>query len=192
MSTQRRRRRRQAAMSTMPTDDASEGATSTSSCTNRKVAESNDGGDVDSNLLEMLGLSMSELQQLSALSDEGPGAPANSFESTDSHAGSSEDTGSPETRRTSFGSSDKAGDQPQPALVRGERAIAETTSEGAKARRPSFGASVASLACPVILMIAFLAAVAYGVFLFRLDHIPAPEKKMRAHRSSNGTGADRG
>ncbi|KAL1441888.1 hypothetical protein MTO96_008204 [Rhipicephalus appendiculatus] len=179
-------------MSTMSTDDTSEGATSTSSSSNRKEAENNDGGDVDSNLLEMLGLSMSELQQLSALSDDGPRAPANSFECTDSPSGSSEDTGSPDTRRSRFGSSDKAGDRPQPALVRGERAITETTSEGARARRASFGASVASLACAAILMVAFLAAVAYGVFLFRLDHIPAPEKRMRSHRSSNGTGADLG
>ncbi|XP_065295158.1 uncharacterized protein [Dermacentor albipictus] len=178
-------------MSTVSTtqDDASEDPTSTSSSTNRTVAESN--GGVESNLLEMMSLSMHELQQLSALNDEGPRAPVNSFESlaSDNPVGSNEDAPS---QRSRLGPSDRAVGRPKPALVRADRTVTETMSGEAKARRPWYGASAASLACVVVLMVAFLAAVAYGVFLFRLGHIPAPEKKAGAHRSANDTGAGRG
>ncbi|XP_037581700.1 uncharacterized protein LOC119464900 [Dermacentor silvarum] len=178
-------------MSTVSTtqDDASEDPTSTSSSTTRTVAGS-DGG-MESNLLEMMSLSLNELQQLSALNDEGPRAPVNSFESlaSDNPAGSNEDATS---RRSSLGSSDRAGGRPQAALVRDDRTVTETISEEAKARRSSNGASAASLACVAVLMVAFLAAIAYGIFLFRLGHIPAPVKKTGAHRSANDTGADRG
>lgn len=73
---------------------------------------------MDSNLLEMMSLSLNELQQLSALNDEGPRAPVNSLESlaSDNPAGSNEDATS---RRSSLGSSDRAGHGPQAALVRG-------------------------------------------------------------------------
>lgn len=73
-----------------------------------------------------------------------------------------------------------------------DRTVTETISEEAKARRSSNGASAASLACVAVLMVAFLAAIAYGIFLFHLGHIPAPGKKTGAHRSANDTGADRG
>ncbi|KAL1441886.1 hypothetical protein MTO96_008202 [Rhipicephalus appendiculatus] len=169
-------------------DDATVDTTDTSSTTVHTVVEGDDdGGGVDSSLLEMMGLTMSELQQLAALGDEGPRAPANSFESVDSHAGPSEDTGSPEKRRSSSGSSEKAGDRPQPAVVRGDRAINETTSEKAKAQRPSHGASTVQLACVAVLTIVVLLAFAYGVFLFRLAHAPAPDKKIGVPRSGNDT-----
>ncbi|XP_054917038.1 uncharacterized protein [Dermacentor andersoni] len=178
-------------MSTVSTtqDDASEDPTTTSSTTNRTVAES-DGG-VESNLLEMMSLSLHELQQLSALNDEGPRAPVNSCESlaSDNPVGSNEDAPS---RRSSLGSYDRAGERPKPALVRADRTVNETMSGEAKARRSSYGASAASLVCLAVLMVVFLAAIAYGVFLFRLGHIPAPEKKAGAHRSANDTGAGRG
>ncbi|XP_065295159.1 uncharacterized protein [Dermacentor albipictus] len=178
-------------MSTASTtqDDASEDPTSTSSATNRTVAES-DGG-VESNLLEMMSLSVHELQQLSALNDEGPRAPVNSFESLapDNPVGSNEDAPS---RRSSLGSSDRAGERPQPARVRADRTVTETMSGESKARRPWYGASAASLACMVVLMVVILAAVAYGVFLFRLGHLPAPEKRAGAHQSANDTGPGRG
>ncbi|KAL3237957.1 hypothetical protein MRX96_048145 [Rhipicephalus microplus] len=162
-------------MSTTCTDDTSEETTKTSSRMNRMKAENSDGEDGDSSLLQMMGLSESELHQLSGLSDESPRAPANSLESLDGRAGRS-----------------KAQDQCLPALVRDERAITDSSSKEAKPRWPSFGAAVASLACVILMIIAFLAAVAYGIFLFHLDRIPAPERNMRAHRSSNDTGADRG
>ncbi|XP_050047673.1 uncharacterized protein [Dermacentor andersoni] len=177
-------------MSTVSTtqDDASEDPTTTSSATNRTVAESNDG--LESNLLEMMSLSLHELQQLSALNDEGPRAPVNSCESlsSDNPVGSNEDAPS---RRSSLGSSDRAGERPKPALVRADRTVTEMMSGEAKARRSWYGASAASLACVVVLVTAFLAVVAYAVFLFRLGHIPAPEK-AGAHRSANDTGAGHG
>ncbi|KAH8030579.1 hypothetical protein HPB51_010356 [Rhipicephalus microplus] len=149
-------------------------------------------------------LTTSELQQLSALDDEGPLAPANSLESLDSRAGPSEGARSLETPRSSFGSSDRAEDQLQPVPGRATAAanrsrdlrvilaIKETTSEKAKAQRPSHGASTVPLACGAVLMIVFLLAFAYGVFLFRLAHAPAPVKKIGMQRSANDTGADRG
>ncbi|XP_037525742.1 uncharacterized protein LOC119402715 [Rhipicephalus sanguineus] len=177
-------------MSSTTPDDATVDATNTSSTTIPTIVEcDDDGGVVDSSLLEMLGLTMSELQQLSALSVESPRAPANSLESLDSHAGPSEDTGSPETRRSSFGSSDRAGERLQPAPVGGDSAINETVSEKAKAQRPSH--SAVPLSCVAVLTIVFLLAFAYGVFLFRLAHIPGPDKKTGVHRSANDTGADR-
>ncbi|KAL1479070.1 hypothetical protein MTO96_015937 [Rhipicephalus appendiculatus] len=96
-----------------------------------------DGG-VDPNLLEMMDLSLQDLQLLSALDEEGPLAPANSLESLveDSHAGPSEATSLPWSWRSSFCASDNAGESMQPALVRGERSISMTTSEEAKAQRP--------------------------------------------------------
>ncbi|KAL3211898.1 hypothetical protein MRX96_036201 [Rhipicephalus microplus] len=62
----------------------------------------------------------------------------------------------------------------------------------AKAQRPLHDASTVPLACGAVLMIVFLLAFAYGVFLFRLAHARAPVKKTGMQRSANDTGADRG
>ncbi|KAL3237954.1 hypothetical protein MRX96_048143, partial [Rhipicephalus microplus] len=120
-----------------------------------------------------------------------PLAPANSLESLDSRARPSEDARSLETPRSSFGSSDRAEDQLQPVPGRGDPAIKETSSEKAKAQRPSHDASTVPLACGAVLMIVFLLAFAYGVFLSHLAHAPAPVKKTGMQRSANDTGADR-
>ncbi|KAL3211893.1 hypothetical protein MRX96_036196 [Rhipicephalus microplus] len=174
-------------------NDATVDTTNTSSTRVHTVVEcDNRGGGVDSSLLEIMGPTTSELQQLSALDVEGPLAPANSLESLDSRARPSEGARSLETPRSSFGSSDRAEDQLQPVPRRGDPVIKESTSEKAKAQRPSHDASTVPLACGAVLMIVFLVAFAYGVFLFRLAHASAPVKKTGMQRSANDTGADRG
>ncbi|KAL1475852.1 hypothetical protein MTO96_036968 [Rhipicephalus appendiculatus] len=164
-------------MSTITTQaDASEDSTSKSSSANRVVRASDVSG-FDRSLLEMMDLSLQDLQLLSELDDEGPLAPANSLESLveDSHGGPSDDTALAEKWRSSFCALQRATDQVQTVKVTGERSITVDTSEEDEAQRPSYQASAASLVCVAMLMVAFLLAVAYGV-VFNFDHIPVPDK----------------
>ncbi|XP_077492342.1 uncharacterized protein LOC144103518 [Amblyomma americanum] len=178
-------------VTTTAEDDTTEANTTTSwSRRSRK-----DGHDFERDLLEAMNLSYSELQQLSALSEEGPRAPVNSFESLGSVSASRpESRTSIGTRPSSLGTSESSQENPPRASSKGDRSPTEVSSEAPPPaeRSSSHGASARSLVWVTTLVVAFIAAFAYAVFLFRLNSIPAPERKTGAPRSTNDTGSNSG